>query len=249
VRHASVPVLLIAGLLAVALNTVVPAQTDNNVIKYVDSEGRFTFYYPREFGTTSPGTNNGFGQTAASIRFSAFSSGMRTEGLVLGGEVTLTRGFILVDLQALGGLYDALTLEAFPEPVRKQIVSGLTPLTPSNFCGQLGEQKHLDVQASAFAGLNSEKRAALSAADQFRNINPKVHRCDASGDLVVFDKEASFGAQSSGGRQHVYGVIRFLPLPYSSFQLVRATRDAPAAGLLAQMADVAKSLAISERRR
>src|SRR5436853_7658332 len=82
---------------------------------YHDPQNRFTFSYPASFGATSPGTNNGFGDRVASIRFSAFSSGVRRGEVVLGGEATLTRGFPMVDLQVAGGLYDALTVEVFPK--------------------------------------------------------------------------------------------------------------------------------------
>jgi len=216
--------------------------------RYTDPEGRFTFHYPPEFGAPSPGTNNGYGQTAASIRFSAFSSGVRAGNIVLGGEATLTRGFVLVDLQALGGLYDSLTLEAFPDPLRSQIMSSLVPLTPANFCTQLVKYRHVDSAAAAFAGWTVQQRDALLRADRFRNINPRLQRCDSSGALVVFDKETSFDEQSAAERQHVYGVIRFLPHPYSSFQIVRATKQPPDQSMLAKMAGLVRSLSIASVR-
>jgi hypothetical protein len=216
-------------------------------MKYVDPEGRFTFYYPPEFGTPSPGTNNGYGQNVASIRFSAFSSGVRAGGIVLGGEATLTRGFVLVDLQALGGLYDSITLEAFPEPLRSRIISNLVPLTPSNFCNEFIRSRHVDAGAAAFAGLTAQQREALLRADRFRNINPQLQRCGFTEDTVVFDKEASFDGQSPADRQHIYGVVRFLPPPYSSFQIVRATKQPPAEGMLSKMAELVRSLTLSGR--
>ena len=61
--------------------------------RYVDAQHRFHFLYPTSFETTSPGTNNGFWNRVASIRFSVFSAGF-------GGKAVLTRGFQLVGLQA-----------------------------------------------------------------------------------------------------------------------------------------------------
>jgi hypothetical protein len=68
-------------------------------------------------------------------------------------------------------------------------------------------------------------------------------------DIKDIDKEVSFDTKSPDVRQHVYGVIRFLPPPYSSFQLVRATAQSPGADVLDTMAAIAKSLVISEKPR
>jgi hypothetical protein len=92
--------------------------------QYRDPRGRFSFAYPDTFGTTSPGTNDGFGDRVAAVRFSRFPAS-------LGGEAALTRGFPLVDLQATGGLYDGITLEIFPEPLRRIVVDQLPRLTIS----------------------------------------------------------------------------------------------------------------------
>src|SRR4029077_757580 len=78
---------------------------------YRDPMGRFTFSYPSTLGSTQPGTNDGFQDRVAAIRFSTFPARFK-------GEAVLTRGFPLIDLQAVGGLYDSLTLEIFPEPLR-----------------------------------------------------------------------------------------------------------------------------------
>jgi hypothetical protein len=67
---------------------------------YQDPQNRFVFNYPPEFGALSPGTNNGFGDRVAAIRFARFSTGMQNRTLVFGGEAVLTRGFPLLDLQA-----------------------------------------------------------------------------------------------------------------------------------------------------
>src|SRR5690349_18852341 len=74
---------------------------------YHDPAGRFTFSYPSSFGTTSVGTDDGFEDRVAAVRFSSFPARF-------GGEAALTRGFPLVDIQAAGGLYDQLTLDVLP---------------------------------------------------------------------------------------------------------------------------------------
>ena len=71
--------------------------------EYVDARNGFQFLYPASFATPSPVTNHGFGERVASVRFSVFSAG-------LGGEAVLTRGFTLIDLQAVGRLYDSIAL-------------------------------------------------------------------------------------------------------------------------------------------
>ena len=43
----------------------------------------------------------------------------------------------MIDLQAAGGLYDAIALEVFPEAIRRQIVGALQPLSATNFCNQI----------------------------------------------------------------------------------------------------------------
>ena len=82
-------------------------------VAVLDPQGRFEFRYPTTFGNPLPGTNNGFGDRVAAIRFSL----LPPSPLRLGGEAALTRGFPLVDLQAAGGFYDAITLEIFPDPL------------------------------------------------------------------------------------------------------------------------------------
>ena len=79
------------------------AQADSQR-EYRDPGGRFRFSYPAAFGAPSSGTNDGFEDRVAAVRFAVFSSG-------IGGEAALTRGFPVVDLQAAGGLYDAITFK------------------------------------------------------------------------------------------------------------------------------------------
>lgn len=198
--------------------------------EHVDAARKFQFTYPAAFGTPSPGTNDGFGDRVAAIRFSVFSTA------AIGGEAALTRGFPVIDLQAVGGLYDAITLEIFPDPLRQQVIAQLTPLTASNFCAEFAREQHLD--PASLPGLTAQLQAAVANTDRMRNIQPRVVRCTASGETVTFDKEVGF--QPSGPRQHVYGAVRFLPAPYSTFQVVRAG-PAPDAALLDQITAIVQS--------
>src|SRR4030095_3927834 len=93
--------------------------------QYRDPRGRFSFSYPETFGTTSTGAREGFGDGVAAVRVWRFPAS-------LGGEAALTRGFPLVDLQAAGGLYDAITLQIFPEPLKTRIRRLLKPLDADN---------------------------------------------------------------------------------------------------------------------
>ena len=199
--------------------------------EYVDPGGRFRFSYPAEFGAPSPGTNDGFDDRVAAIRFATFSSG-------IGGEAALTRGFPVVDIQAAGGLYDAITLEVFPDPMRRQILQALPRLTAANFCPQIAQEQHLDPEVGPLAVLTAQQKSAIASADRIRNVNPRVLQCAVDGTTVTFDKEVAF--QPGAPRQHVYGAIRFLEDPYATFQIVRAG-PAPGAAVLSQMAALVKS--------
>jgi hypothetical protein len=199
--------------------------------EYVDPGGRFRFSYPAEFGASSPGTNDGFEDRVAAVRFTLFSSG-------IGGEVVLTRGFPVVDIQAAGGLYDSMTLEIFPQPMRRLIVQALTPLSVTNFCQQIAQEQHLDPQVATLAGLTAQQKSVIASTDRMRNVSPRVIRCIVDGTTVTFDKEVA--SQPGGPRQHVYGAIRFLESPYATFQIIRAG-SSPGMAVLDQMASLVKS--------
>lgn len=146
----------------------------------------------------------------------------------------------MIDLQAAGGLYDAIALEAFPDATRRQIVGGLPRLSATNFCSQIGMEQHLDPQAPAFSKLTAQQRAAIGSLDRMRNVGPRVVRCEVDGATATFDKEVSF--TPGGPRQHVYGAVRFVDAPYSTFQIVRAG-PAPDGALLNQISTTVKSWA------
>jgi hypothetical protein len=202
-----------------------PLAQETGLREYVDPARRFRFSYPDDFGVPARGTNDGFGDRAAAIRFEVFSSGV-------GGEAALTRGRAVVDLQTAGGLHDAITLEIFPEPVLRLILQAVPPLTASTFCDAIAREQHVDVQGSAFVPLSDEQRAIVARVDRMRNVNPRVLSCALDRGTVTFNKEVAF--QPGGPRQHVYGAVRFLDPPYSTFQIVRAGPPPPST-LLDQM--------------
>src|SRR5438067_467680 len=88
-----------------------------SLLTYQDPQGRFQFTYPAAFGTPAPGTDNGFRNRTAVIRFSEFSAGAHAGRIILGGDAVLTSGAPQFDLQAVGGLYDAITLQIFTGPI------------------------------------------------------------------------------------------------------------------------------------
>jgi hypothetical protein len=212
--------------------------------EYRDPGGRFTFRYPLAFGQPSAGTNDGFGHRVAALRFAGFSSGVRDGRLVLGGEAVLTRGPIRVDLQLLGGLYDAIAAEALPEPLRARVQQALPALSVDTFCAELAKSRHVDLGAPGLDGLPANVRRAIEGVDGMRGRDPVVHVCRTSGDIVTFHKSVPVTDGPGGLRQHFYGALRFLPAPYSSFQLIRGESAAPDPSLLDAMADVVGSLSV-----
>ena len=151
----------VARWIAAVMTTLAFAQAGDQR-EYVDPGRRFRFSYPAEFGAPSPGTDDGFQDRVAAIRFSVFSSG-------IGGEVALTSGFPVVDIQAAGGLYNSITLQIFPEPMRRLIVQALTPLSATNFCQQIAQEQHLDPQVAALAGLTTQQKSLIASTDRMRN--------------------------------------------------------------------------------
>ena len=77
-------------------------------IEYRDPDGRFVFSYPASWGETSVGTDTGFGNRVAALRFAVFS----VQGI--GGEAVLGKGPPSLDIQAAGGLYDDIASGTLP---------------------------------------------------------------------------------------------------------------------------------------
>jgi hypothetical protein len=188
----------------VLLMATLAAQGLDGSITYADPQRRFTFTYPAAFGQPETGTDHGVGDRVASFRFPALP----------GTEAVLTKGPVTVDRQALGGLYDLFTRQAIPEAELPPILEALAPVTPETFCPLLGQTDHLLRPAA----LSDKARAMARATDVLGNVAPKVIACTRTGSTITFDKEAGLGP--GGARRRVFGAIRFLPSPYSSFQVV-----------------------------
>jgi len=140
--------------------------------------------------------------------------------LGVGGEAVLTRGRPLVDVQAAGGLYDPFAREALTDALLAAVDGVLPVLTPSNFCGALEREEHIDVNDSALQVLSAAQREALRLLDRMGNVGPRLLDCVVDGAMVTFRKEA---APTDGApRRQVFGAVRFLEPPYSTFQIVQA---------------------------
>ena len=200
-----------------------------------DAQGRFRFAYPRSYGATSPGTNDGF-NGRSSVRFASPPA-------PIGGELVLTRGFPYVDIQAVGGLYDSVALEVFPDVLRRRIVAQLPRLSATTFCTALGQTTHLDVDSPALASLTPEQRAGIRRLDLVRSIDAKVARCGTVNGVIAFHRVVRF--QEGAPYQHVFGAIRFLDGDVSSVQLVAGAGNPPLA-LVDEMAAVVRSVTVQQ---
>jgi hypothetical protein len=221
------------ALALIAAAVCAPAQSPGFSRTYQDPQKRFEFTYPSEFGAPSPGTDDGFLDRVAAIRFSEFSAGVHAGKIILGGEVVLTKESPQVDLQAAGGLYDEITLQVFPAPAASVVRSALLRLTAANFCDAIARERHADPGDPRLSSLTVAERTALGQVDQMGNVSPKVLRCEVSGDTVTFAKDTA--------QRYVYGAIRFLPPPYSSFQLIRGSGQTPPPEMLQQITDLVNS--------
>ena len=211
------------------------APQDPGVATYRDPRGRFTFEYPVSFGTPGRGTDDGFRDRVAAVRFANLMG--------LGGEAVLTTGPIVVDVQALGGLYDPIALQVFPDAIQAQVIAARPAVTRADFCRILGAADHL----GAAAGLADRVREAARNVDRMRNIDPRVVRCQMAGDTVTFHKEATFTSGSVSARQHIFGALRFLDAPFSAFQIVRAALAPPTDEDLDALARIVRSFNAARR--
>src|SRR5688572_25138377 len=202
-----------ASIGAVLIATAIAGADPQNpgVSTYRDPQERFTFEYPVSFGTPGRGTDDGFSDRVAAVRFSNLMGP--------GGEAVLTTGPIVVDIQALGGLYDPIALQVFPDAIRAQVVAARPAVTRANFCQVLGAADHL----GAAAGLAERVREAARNVDRMRNIDPRV----VPNGWRHIHKEATFTSGGVSARQHIFGALRFLDGPFSAFHIVRAALAAP----------------------
>jgi hypothetical protein len=204
--------------LACGMSSTAPASDRAQQVEYRDPAGRFTFSYDESFGTVSVGTDNGFGNRVAAVRFSAFS----TRGI--GGEAVLTQGPPSLDVQAAGGVYDDIVSGGLPASIKNIVDLALPRLTVANICEQFAREDHLEVDTTALASLTPQQRQTVAAFDRLGNIAPLVTRCTVTGDTITFDKEAT--TAPGGAKRRTYGAVRFLTGRYSAFHLIRASGTA-----------------------
>jgi len=212
--------------------------------KYSDPKGRFAFHYPSNFGKTLRGTNSGFGNRVTALRFTKFSAGRHNGKLFLGGEAVLTKGRVTLDIQAAGGLYDSISMEMFAAPIQKKLIKNLVPLKASNFCQIIARQDHIDLKRIGLRSLSAKKKNGIRQIDRMRNLKPKLVFCKVSKNTVIFNKMATFQAGSIQSRQHIYGAIRFLKSPYSSFQIISGAKVPPGRKTVASMKALVDSIKI-----
>jgi len=222
-----------------AISVATAQAPPDSLRSYRDPQNRFQFTYPAGFGAPAPGTDSGFRNRTAAIRFSEFSAGAHAGRVILGGGAVLTSEAPQLDLQAAGGLYDAITLQIFPEPIARTIRDALPVLTANQFCDAIGRERHLDPASRRLTSLTAQQRATIASVDRMGNVAPKVLRCDVADGTVTFKKKAAF--DPAGPSRYIYGSIRFLAAPYSSFQLIRGSEDEPGEALLRQIAAVVDS--------
>jgi hypothetical protein len=206
---------------------------------YQDPQNRFQFTFPDGFGRPSPGTDNGFRNRTAAVRFTDFSSGVHAGRIILGGEAVLTAGPPQLDLQAAGGLYDPITFQILPGRTATVVQNALPVLTAATLCDAIGREQHVDLADRHLSTLGAQQKEAVARVDQMGNVVPKVLHCEISASTVTFDKKAA--SDRAGPSRHIYGAIRFLSPPYSSFQLIRGSADAPSTALLQQITVVVNS--------
>jgi hypothetical protein len=220
-------------LVALVLTTLAPAnRAQEEWPVYRDPRGRFEFRYPASYGTPGPGTDDGFRDRVAAVRFSALQG--------LGGEAVLTKGRVAIDIQAAGGLYDEISLQLFPDPIRQRLEQILPPLSAETFCDTIAQPDHLPRDAS----LDPKIAELARSVDRTRNIDPKVLQCVRSGSVLTFHKQATFSSGAVSARQQLFGAVRFLSSPYSSFQFVRGSLMPPTPAALEQMTRIVQSFTI-----
>jgi hypothetical protein len=214
----------VAALLTMLTTPAVLGDGQPGWVTYTDPQRRFTFRYPAELGSPSEGSDAGFEERAAAVRFAGANA-----------DVVLNRGVVRVDHQAVGGLYDHFSLQALPARARPQIEAALPRLSAGTFCGQLAADH------AASLALSADLRAAARAIDRLQYVDPRVEVCESSGDVVRFSRTAAVSDAPGAARPYVYGAIRFLSGQDASFQVVARSARAPAGATLDMMARLVES--------
>lgn len=197
---------------------------------YRDPVHRFSFDYPVQFGVPAAGSDSGFQERLASVRFATVNA-----------EAVVTRGRVRVDFQAVGGLYDHFAWQVLPDAMRTRIEAALPPLTGETFCDLLARADH-----TVGLALPADVLEAARAADRLQYVDPRVERCERRGDVIRFSRTAAVSVAAGAPRPYVYGAIRFLQGRASSFQIVGRSSTAPPAELLDSMGRMAESFSPGE---
>lgn len=226
------PVIICTGAIPVS------SQSTAAVVEYRDPGGRFRFSYPPSFGSPEAGTDSGFANRLVAIRFSTFSA----QGI--GGEAVLNVRRPALDVLAAGGLYDEIASGTLPSAISRIVDDVLPRLSAATVCEQLGREQHVDISSPPFAALSLQHRTALAELDRMGNHAPRMTRCAAEGDVVVFDKDS--GMTSGGARRRSYGAVKFMTGRYAAFQIVRAGGLADAT-VIEQMRQIVASFRMDAR--
>jgi hypothetical protein len=219
--------LLLCLICGVILATPVPA-APQAVHTYTDPVIGLTFTYPASFGEPTRGSDHGFAERRAAVRFAAIN-----------GEAVLTEGLVLVDFQAVSALYDHFALQVLPDAERQRITGALPPLSAGSFCAALAAADH-----TVGSGLPEALLAAARRVDVMQRHHPRVETCVRQGQVIRFSRAARATDAEGAPESHVFGAIRFLDGRYSSFQIVSRAATSPATGLLGAMTAVVESLQV-----
>lgn len=203
-----------------------PDSVTRDWVVYEDTLGRFRFLYPPEFGPFAEGSGSGSRERLAALRPMGFAALGRASGVFRGGEVVLTRGPILMDYSAAGGLRDYFGRDGFPDSIEKVLNARLTPITPENLCRLLGDTEPFLLDSLGLTHLSPDLRGWLVRLHRDDHENPVVHYCERMDRIVVFHETSGEDSPSEPDR-HVYGAVHFLAGEYSSFQFVVMSSHSP----------------------
>ncbi len=223
------------------------SKVQNGWETYRDLENRFRFSYPTGFGT--PRKDNRMdmpdSDTGETIFFPNFSYGIRNGKQVLEGNLVIRSGRVWVNAQALGGLYDPISvgalIDTFPAVFQEKLLKQAASLTITNFCNELSKDEHISINDTSLSNMTLQQKKAITQLDRMRNLEPKIISCRVLDNIVTFHKKvvAKFGQFSNP--QHIYGAISFRNGVFSSVQFIRITTNPPNDKLLDAMAEVVRS--------
>ncbi|MEO7191944.1 MAG: hypothetical protein ABI051_12890 [Vicinamibacterales bacterium] len=228
IRTSGVAAVLAASLTLGASDRLVAQRPPSDWLTYNDPQGRFSFAYPPSFGAASVGMDDGFQERAAAVHLQSINA-----------EAVLTQGAVLVDRQALGGLYDHLGLQLLPDPQRARVVAALPPLTRENFCAMLTAADHVDRRP-----VPADVLAAARKVDRFGHTDPQVQVCDGTDASIRFSVGSLVDGTAGSPRRFAFGSVRFLGGRYSSFQVVAGGSSTPGASALETFTHVTESFSL-----